>query len=415
MNFLNTNVILDKGNKNHSLNNNRNNNDKLILQLKKLLSSSSRNISHNFINNTSQEIEYIGEGINGSLYKIPKTTYKLNEGKYYIVKVFKYNPKSLKQIKKELKLLKHIETYEYTKRIINPCLDTILTKSYIITVFDTFNGITLLDFIKECHNDKLEVKARNTLLKYCLKEVFNTIYKIHKIGLSHLQITPDSVLIKLNTNLLNLNNNINDANTYLENDLEKDLLTNVDNLDIKKLNKEKLIPRNSNIYRLENNKYKNPIEIKLTNFGLGCGKLSSTQKHGTNSIDGKNSITYKNIKCKTSRLAIIDPYINNHDFNIGLGMKYDLFNCGILGLMCILKYEFIKNEILDVSNFTNHLANVKSWSMFLNSCNSHLLTNDFMIYYDNLCKYCLGPLKNRINAKLVQEYIIVAEKHIDKF
>lgn len=378
MNFLDTNTIF---------NNKENNNIILPLQLKKILLSSKK-MNNIFINNTTQNIQYIGKGINGDLFKIPKKNYKLNDSKYYVIKVFKYNKKDLNQIKKELKLLHTLENIEYTKNIINPCIDTIITKLYIITIFNSLNGITILDFIKECHNPKLNENARDTLLKYVLKQLLDTIYKLHNINLCHLQLKPNNILIKLNTTIFN---NLNSSNNVL-------VMNNIENKDTL-TEKEKLIPMNSNIYRLGNNNIE-PLEIILTNISLGCGKIIQLPNHN------------KKFICNINNLEILDPYITTiTNFDIELGKKYDIFQCGLICLMCILNYKFIEEEIL-VPSFRTILLDKNKFSLFIDKCKYQLINNDFILYYNYIYKYCLGPLKDRTTTKHLQDYIIINEKHL---
>jgi serine/threonine protein kinase len=198
-NFFNTNIV--NVNKNNGKNNM--NNMRMISMINNFLSSS-KNLSDDYLNNTDRSIEYLGEGINGDIYKLKKK----NSSEYYVIKIIKFNAKIYDNIKKELSLLKKIESNELCRHVINPCLDHILSKDHLITVFDSFNGITLLEFINQCHNNDIDNVTRCILLKYILKQCFQAIYLIHSLDLCHLQINPHSILVKINVDKLTDTNNI---------------------------------------------------------------------------------------------------------------------------------------------------------------------------------------------------------------
>ena len=87
----------------------------------------------------------------GTLYKIPKIKTSVNDGKHYIIKVFKYDKSTLPQIKKELRILKKLESNDAVMEIINPCIDTIITKSYIITILLIILNITIICLNPQMH------------------------------------------------------------------------------------------------------------------------------------------------------------------------------------------------------------------------------------------------------------------------
>ena len=423
MNYLNTNVVINRDQ------NNGNNNEQFINKIKSLLTEK-KNITDTFMNNTTQKIEYIGEGINGTLYKIPKIKTSVNDGKHYIIKVFKYDKSTLPQIKKELRILKKLESHEAVIEVINPCIDTIITKSYIITIFDSFNGMTLREFVSQCHRKELNTKARDTLLKYCFKQIFIGLHRIHSLGICHLQLTPESILVKLNVtspdkisnNNFNTNPNmISDKNiSYFLNNQ-----SNVKDTNFKDINKDKIYPANTGVYRTyEGND--NPVVIKFTNFGLGCGKLSKLSLKDISLKGVQENGNYVTEKCRISGLPLLDPYMSIFDSKLSkvksdtklikLGMRSDLFNIGLIGLMCICNKELYDKEFSNIDNYNNnfsrYLNNVKSWQLFLSSTKNSILDSDgFSLYYDNISKYCLGPISDRKDSRYIQNNIIMLEKH----
>jgi serine/threonine protein kinase len=433
-NFLNTNVILERNQ------NNSNNNEQFMNKIKSLLTQN-RNITNNFMNNTTQKLEYIGEGINGSMYKISKLKTSINDGKYYIVKVFKHNKSTLPQIKKELRILKKLTSNDAVMEVINPCIDTIITKSYIITVFDSFNGMTLREFVAQCHRKELDSKARDTLLKYCFKQIFIALNRIHSLGICHLQLTPESILIKLNITSPeklagnNLNNGTMKSNRT--NIMEFNNKSDVKDTDFKGIDKDKIYPVNTGVYRSYSGN-DNPVVIKFTNFGMGCGKLqnlslSDMSRNNLNNMPQhsrlpveKSTIDIISEKCNLSGLPLLDPYMSKFDSKISkiknnsklikLGMRYDLFNIGLIGLMCICNADFYNKEFSNIddynNNFSRYLNNIKTWSEFLSIAKNNILdSDDFGIYYDNISKYCLGPISERKDSRYVQNNIIMLEKH----
>ena len=123
-------------------------------------------------------------------------------------------------------------------------------------------------------------------------------------------------------------------------------------------------------------------------------------------------------KCSITKLPLLDPYLLKNESKIKfkddleLGMHYDFFNVGLLGLMCIIKSEFYLQEFLDITRLSKHLENIDNWQLFLKKCRDNLINDDDLyIYYQNICKYCLGELKDRKNSKFVQDKIILDEKY----
>lgn len=387
VNFFNTNII------NLRERNSSNSSPRIINIINKFLSSS-KNVSNDYLTNTNKQIEYLGEGINGSMYKV----YKLNSNRYYIIKLIKFNKLTYPLIKRELALLKKIESHILTRNLINPCIDYYLGYNMLISVFNSFNGITLLQFIKECHAKNIDTETRVILLKYLLKQCFNAISQIHRLKLCHLQINPYSILVKINVFNLNSQNNLSTVSSDF-------LLYDGTNIALNesKEDKDKILPTNYDVYSIEDTK--EPIEIKLTNFGLGCGILPK--------LDSELNIT-SHTSQETCNFYNTDPYLNVKDTNMSnldIGMHFDFFNTGLIGIMCLCNWEFIKSEMLDTSKFSKHIMSIDSFNDFLDLCSKELIHTSLSVYFNNIRKYCLGDLNKRKNSKFVQEKIILDEKH----
>lgn len=386
-NFFNTNII------NPSKRNSNNSSPRIINLINKFLSSS-KNVSNDYLTNTNRQIEYLGEGINGSMYKVRK----VNSNTYYIIKLIKFNKETYPLIKRELSLLKKIEGHALTRDLINPCIDYYLSHNMLISVFKSFNGITLLQFIKECHAKNIDTDTRVILLKYLLKQCFSAISQIHRLKLCHLQINPYSILVKINVSDLQSQNNLASSSS-------KFILYNSTNVDLNESLEEKgkVKPTNYNIYSIEDTK--EPIQVKLTNFGLGCGILPK--------LDGGLNITSRTSQ-ETCSFYNTDPYLNTKDSkmsNLDLGMHFDFFNTGLIGLMCLCNWEFIKREMLESSKFSKHIMTIDSFNDFLDMCGKELIHKSLSVYFNNIRKYCLSDLDKRKNSKFVQEKIILDEKH----
>lgn len=389
-NFFNTNIINPR--KRNSVNDS--------IEIKELINkflSASKNISDDYLNNTSRKIDYLGEGINGSMYKVMKTG---NNSAYYIIKLIEFNKSTYSTVKKELGLLKKIESNALARQVINPCLDYYLSKNKLITVFNSFDGTTLLDFINKCHHNDIDKDTKKIILKYIIKQCFHAIYQIHRMHICHLQINPHSILIKLNVDKLDTSNNINTSTS------EYTLYNNTNtNLDESSFDKDKLKPTNYKIYTIEDTN--EPIQVKLTNFGLGCGILPLLDTNLNISSDSNTEVC---------NFYNTDPYLKETKTsmsNIDMGMHYDFFNVGLIGVICLCDWEFVKSNVLNSDVFNRHILSIKTFEAFLDMCRDNLFDDTLMVYFDNIRKYCLGPLSKRKNSKFVQEKIILDEKHDD--
>jgi hypothetical protein len=94
-------------------------------------------------------------------------------------------------------------------------------------------------------------------------------------------------------------------------------------------------------------------------------------------------------------------------------MHFDFFNTGLIGLLCLCKWTFVKEEILNTTKLNHNVSSIKLFNSFLDRCETQLLSKELNIYFKNIRMYCLSDLKSRKNSKFVQEKIILDEKHHD--
>ena len=324
-------------------------------------------------------IEYLGIGINGSLFRV---TEHQTEAKY-ICKVIKYNQANKKQLKKELGLLKTIEANPHMNGFINPCVGTIILKNHLVTVFPVFNGITIDDFLIIVSSSGFNKTNRFMLTQYIIKYILEGIYFFHRQNVCHLQIDDTSILIEMqNTNKLQIldstasNNNANSPVTQ----------------------KQRFVPTNSKIYKPNFI----PLQIKFTNFGIGCGKI-------TNIYTGKPN----HVPC-TTYLSSLDPYIPAIN-TLKSGIKYDIWLAGLLILKLILRdYTALEKHITAYMNTKNKTTTTTLLNWIAKLDVDDLNNPGFIEYLNVIRKHMLCPVENRcISTKFVQELIILHEKHQD--
>ena len=204
---LNITTILDsnKHSNLHNLNNfnhnTNNNNDSNIVLINNILNNNSHNIPNtNTINNNKYEIkQYLGEGIQGSLYM----ALDKNNKKYICKKINlnshpdkTINSNQLNQINFELNLLKYLSSNRVTRDYINPCVEHKIIDNQIFTIFPVFNGYSLNNIKKYL----LEMDNTNyyKILFHIIKLTLHGMAKIHQHNIAHQNINENSILISTN-------------------------------------------------------------------------------------------------------------------------------------------------------------------------------------------------------------------------
>ncbi len=327
------------------------------------------------IDSRFNNLKYIGPGVNGEIYQIQADKSAVP----YICKCITYNPDNLAQVSRELGLLRSIQSYPSTSQYVNPCVGVVVTKDVLVSVFPTFNGVPLAQVKATIQEPGFKGRNRDLLIKYIIKQLLDAVARIHQQNVCHLQLDDNSVLIetKEKFDLQNTTtNNITPADQYEYNNEN----VNVSKLDIRH-------PTNMRIYKPEFDELDKPIRLKLTNFGIGCGKLIKTDILSGESMNGMNStpafLRCNLIGCRDSYVAAeLDRAKKNSEY-LGLAKHYDTYLIG----------EIIRSMIYDPST------------------PGKLLNESYVPYEDALDKWIFVPLAERKSPKFIQEKIILDEKH----
>ena len=349
-------------------------------------------LQDNFANNITG-IDYVGQGINGDLYKLVDMAD--NHTTQYICKVIEFNPRVLKQLKRELGLLRTIQSHPYMNEYINPCLSVIVREGYILSIFPVFNGITLNNVITLFNTTTFNKLNRVLLTKYIIKSILEAVYYFHWQNVCHLQINDESVLVELREpSPTDIQNNKYVNNTPVNNNNEVAISP-----------EEKLDPTNGKIYKPAFSPDLKPLQIKFTNFGIGCGKNSVDMGLQSHASGTGSSSTFES--CFGSGIDYSkDPYIKaghylamsrsttKNSSQLELAKKYDVWITGLLLLQLITRPGTDLNNLDDITE-------------------NMLVDPEFNLYWRLIIKYMLCPLKNRQNTKFVQEMINLGEKHDD--
>ena len=343
LNLLNTSTLLKK-----------NNNIKDVPHIQVIKD----NIGSNIPESDLRKIAYLGEGINGYIYKVDKRNNNNNDD-YLICKLIKLDKPELKgQIERELAILKQIEMNPHYVCYVNPCIYSIMKKNFVLSVFNSFPGLTLKDMIKHLYEESMNEKHRVHLLKYLVREILNAIFIVHQSNIYHLQLNDSSILVKMNPLTFK-----GGSQMGLES-FEKDLV----------------YPTNAKLYHPEN--YEKTLQIKLTNFGMGCGKIRIPDDNAE-----------KLVPCR------LKQYISNDSKK---NQAYDIYTGCLLCLFLISNPAYYNNNV--------DILNKHGDDVLLNDD-----TNEIGFYDVNLRKYGCCPVNERKNTKFILEKILLDVKHNDDF
>lgn len=357
VNLLNTNII-DESTARRSVNNGID-----IDRVSQLLNTK--------IDSRFNNLKYIGQGVNGEIYQIRAG----KESVPYICKCITYNPDNLAQVKRELGLLRSIQNYPSTAQYVNPCVGVVVTRDLLVSVFPTFNGVPLGQVKSTIMELGFKSRNRDLLVKYIIKQLLDAVARIHQQNVCHLQLDDNSVLIETREKF-DLQNTDPTPDQYEYNNGN----VNVSKLDIRN-------PTNMRIYKPEFDELDKPMRLKLTNFGIGCGKLIKTDVL-SGDLDNTNGSMSAFLRCNL--IGCRDRYVADKIYSasknseyLALAKHYDTYLIG----------EIIKSMIYDPSQPTK-------------------LLNDSYVPYENaLTKWIFVPLTDRKSPKFIQEKIILDEKH----
>ena len=348
--------------------------------------------------------EYLGQGINGDLFKVRDN----NSGGEYICKVIGYNQAYLKQLKRELGLLKTIQSHPLIQEYINPCTKLFIRDNTIISLFPVFNGITLTNAITILNGSGFNSANRLLLIKYIIKEILEAVFFFHKLNISHMQIDTESILIELREP---------DSEELTRNSYKVDYENSLNNENIPISTHDKYEPTNMEIYDVEFTPEDKPLQIKFTNFGIGCGKLTEYDI-----VNGRDMESNKFQQCIDGSNIVKfdkDPYIQQYmqvlqiepenvsrvknSKQLSVAKLYDIWLVGLVILQLILKPNAeINNQVKNNNLRASDISKIST---------DDLHDESLKLYLNILQKYVLCPIDKRRSLKFVQEMIMLGEKH----
>jgi serine/threonine protein kinase len=321
------------------------------------------------INNKYRIQEYLGEGIQGSLY----TVFDKNNKKYICKKIVlnsQTNPNQTNQLQFELNLLNFLSSNKTTRKYVNPCLEYRTINNQVFTLFPIFNGYSLY------HLKKYLFKMNHTnyynMLFHLIKVILFGMAKIHQHNIAHQNINENSILVS----------------TYENTD---------------------------------------DMKIKFTDFGLGCGINNNKDSYINNMMltINKCSTTDNLINLTSTQLKKVKP--NN---NLFISQKKDIISLSVIFIQLLLFFEKIdldltkgytnnskeqiKQIIIDkyISNI-NKLRKSKNYVidelMFLNTNDE--IKKDIMEYLSIFNDYVLCEDKKIQDCQYILDKLIIYEKY----
>lgn len=314
------------------------------------------NIIRNNISSRFEVERMFGVGIHGKLYLLrDKQT-----GKKYICKrISKQNitPERKKQLEFELDILSYLSANSSVKKYITPCLKHYISKSDIFTVFPMVDAIPLTKL--KTHLAKLNKKNRIEVVKKLIKNILMAIANIHKLNVAHQNVNCSNILISIN-------------------------------------------------------KAEDDINVKFTEFGLGCGyyKIPVDDQYNI-----KNT-RFETAKCKSR--PHIEGKITKNDINVLKDSKFlhtarlhDNWNLGLI-FMDLIVNDGDEPEI-DI-NATKYLEYGDQFeeevlSRLLILLENGNISTEYSVYLREILNGLCGELENRTSAMYVLDNLIFYEKY----
>lgn len=163
------------------------------------------------------------------------------------------------------------------------------------------------------------------------------------------------------------------------------------------------------IYNPEFTEDDKPLQLKFTNFGIGCGKITEYdiargRDLNSNKFQQCNIVTFDNdpyLKTYMKALHIQPENIHNtqNSKQLSVAKMYDIWLIGLIILQLILK----------TSVYAQLMG--KGFGGINSITDSDLIDKSLVLYLNVLKKYVLCPIDKRRNLKFVQEMILLGEKH----
>jgi len=324
-------------------------------------------------NNQYRIKEYLGEGIQGSLY----TVFDKNNKKYICKKIIlnsQINPNQEKQLNFELNLLKFLSSNKTTRQFVNPCLEYRKSNNQIFTLFPIFNGYSLSHLKQYLY--KMNHNNYYNILFHLIKIILFAMAKIHQHNIAHQNINENSILVS----------------TYENTD---------------------------------------EMKVKFTDFGLGCGINNNKDSFINNIMYNINKCP--TIK-KSQPLTSIDlkKIIPNNDFFIS--QKKDILALTTIFIQLLLFFEKIELDLTQgytdnikkkikqiiVEKFLTKIETIRKSKksidelMFLNT--NYEKKKDILEYLNIFNDYVLCEEENIQDCQYILDKLIIYEKYKnDKF
>jgi len=320
------------------------------------------------INNEYRIKEYLGEGIQGSLY----TVFDKHNKKYICKKIMlnpQINPNQEKQLHFELNLLKFLSSNKITRKYINPCVDYRTIDNQVFTLFPIFNGYSLSHLKQYLY--KMNHNNYYNILFHLIKIILFAMAKIHQHNIAHQNINENSILVS----------------TYENTD---------------------------------------EMKVKFTDFGLGCGINNNKDSFINNMMININ--TCPTIK-KSQPLTSIDlkNIIPNNDFFIS--QKKDILALTTIFIQLLLFFEKIELDLTQgytdnikkqikqiiVEKFLTKIETIRKSKksidelMFLNT--NYEKKKDILEYLNIFNDYVLCEDENIQDCQYILDKLIIYEKY----
>ena len=309
-------------------------------------------IHNNYKKNEYTLKNYLGEGIQGSLY----VAYDKNNNKYICKKITldtSQNVNQLQQLNFELNLLKFLSSNKITKNYVNPCVEHRIVDNQVFTLFPVFNGYSLSHL--KTYFKRMNPKTYYTMVFHIIKVILYAMSKIHQNNIAHQNINENSILISTHKNL-------------------------------------------------------DDIKVKFTDFGLGCSI------NNKNSYINSMLTTINKCNSKTSSPFITQSLINQNDSTntyLSLEQKHDITGLCCIFIQLLLLFE---NLNLDVSKgYTNELKKeIKHilTSKFVSLLKlDRKVKKDVQEYLSIFNNYILCEDKHIKNCQYILDKLIIYEKY----
>lgn len=324
-------------------------------------------------NNSKEDIINVNNIIQNHIspkYRVIKMYGKMDngDGKLYLLQDVQNNKYVCKRISQnsitkekerqlnfELKLLKYMSSNQSVKKFINPCLSYHVDNHNIFTIFPFIDSLSLRDFRK--HLLKISKKNRIEVTKKLIKNILLAMSKIHKLNISH--------------------QNINDGNILISINQEED-----------------------------------DINIKFTDFGLGCG-FYKIPKNDEYNIKNNNYFVEKCFTNLDNKKIIKDDFKHLKDSKfLEKARKRDDWNLALIFLDLIIN---LNQQILTINQnqypeYTSEF-NSSILEKILNQIENNEIPNDFIYYLKEIIMSLCTTIKKRKSSNYVLDNIIFYEKY----